>query len=88
MVSKYLGYRYLWIDSLCIIQDDHQDWQRESGRMADVYSNADLVLGATSAAKVQPKEKVGAGSDAGRPALSLEAQHGRAVLQTAALPAL
>jgi len=48
VVSKYLG--YLWIDSLCIIQDHHRDWQRESGHMADVYGNADLVLGATSAA--------------------------------------
>ena len=48
-VAKHLGYRYLWVDSLCIIQDDHRDWQYESGRMADVYGNADLVIGATSA---------------------------------------
>jgi len=49
-VTKHLGYRYLWIDSLCIIQDDDRDWERECGRMADVYGNADLVIAATSAA--------------------------------------
>ena len=49
-VCRYLGYRYLWIDSLCIIQDDNKDWERESGLMAVVYGNADLVIGASSAA--------------------------------------
>jgi hypothetical protein len=40
----------MWIDSLCIIQDDTEDWERESGLMATVYGNADLVIGATSVA--------------------------------------
>jgi hypothetical protein len=48
-VAKSLGYQYLWIDALCIIQDDPQDWQREASRMAHVYGNADLVLTASSA---------------------------------------
>ncbi|KAI1458744.1 heterokaryon incompatibility protein-domain-containing protein [Annulohypoxylon moriforme] len=39
--------RYLWIDSLCIIQDDANDWEQEAAQMADVYRNAHLVLGAT-----------------------------------------
>lgn len=38
--------RYLWIDSLCICQDDSQDWAHESGHMADVYSNAYIVIAA------------------------------------------
>jgi Pyruvate/2-oxoacid:ferredoxin oxidoreductase delta subunit len=42
-----LGLRYLWIDSLCILQDDVEDWELESGRMADVYSGAYVVFGAT-----------------------------------------
>ena len=34
----YLGVRYIWIDSLCIIQDDPDDWRVESLTMQDVYS--------------------------------------------------
>lgn len=49
-VTRYLKIQYLWIDSLCIIQDDSLDWEREAARMADVYGFAYLVLGASSAA--------------------------------------
>ncbi|TGJ81909.1 hypothetical protein E0Z10_g6844 [Xylaria hypoxylon] len=48
-VVRTLGLRYLWIDSLCIIQDDAEDWRNEAGRMAGVYRNAHLVLSATRA---------------------------------------
>lgn len=36
-VTRYLGMRYIWIDSLCIVQDDVLDWECEAARMADVY---------------------------------------------------
>ena len=36
-VTKFLGIRYLWIDSLCIIQDSVTDWQHEIARMGDIY---------------------------------------------------
>lgn len=39
-----LGYRYLWIDSLCIIQHDEIDWAHEARLMATVYGNADCNL--------------------------------------------
>ncbi|KAK0750884.1 heterokaryon incompatibility protein-domain-containing protein [Schizothecium vesticola] len=42
--------RYLWIDSLCIIQDSTADWEKECGRMAEVYSNSFLTIAATRAA--------------------------------------
>jgi hypothetical protein len=45
-VTRHLGLKYLWIDALCIVQDDQEDWERESGNMAAVYQNAYLVLGA------------------------------------------
>lgn len=45
-ITRRLGLRYLWIDSLCICQDDTEDWARESGLMADVYSNAHVVIAA------------------------------------------
>lgn len=46
-VTLRLGYRLIWIDSLCIIQDDEADWERESACMADIYKNAVLVVAAT-----------------------------------------
>jgi hypothetical protein len=47
-VTRSLGQRYLWIDSLCIIQKDEEDWAREARRMADVYGNALCTLSALS----------------------------------------
>lgn len=38
--THFLGFRYLWIDSLCIIQDLPSDWAFEAARMAAVYINA------------------------------------------------
>jgi hypothetical protein len=48
-VTRELGIRYLWIDCLCIIQGDKDDWELESSRMADVYSNSYLNIAATEA---------------------------------------
>lgn len=39
-VTCALGYQYLWIDSLCIMQKSDSDWQHEASRMAIVYGNA------------------------------------------------
>ncbi|KAL2149788.1 hypothetical protein VTH82DRAFT_8440 [Thermothelomyces myriococcoides] len=47
---RKLGIRYLWIDSLCIVQDDLEDWRREASRMASVYQNAAFVVSAAKAA--------------------------------------
>ncbi|KAK7917749.1 hypothetical protein PG985_011357 [Apiospora marii] len=48
-IVRKLGIRYIWIDSLCILQDDADDWARESARMHDVYSNAYLTIAANHA---------------------------------------
>ncbi|GAB7362985.1 hypothetical protein MBLNU230_g3280t1 [Neophaeotheca triangularis] len=40
---------YIWIDSLCIVQDDIQDWNRESVKMAAVYGCCYLTLAASAA---------------------------------------
>ncbi|KAH6843243.1 heterokaryon incompatibility protein-domain-containing protein [Chaetomium sp. MPI-CAGE-AT-0009] len=48
-VTRGLGLRYLWIDSLCIIQDDPDDWVTEAAKMSQVYSNAALTLSADGA---------------------------------------
>ncbi|EXJ57659.1 uncharacterized protein A1O5_12449 [Cladophialophora psammophila CBS 110553] len=42
--------RYLWIDSLCIIQDSAEDWRQESANMGEIYQNAFCTLAATAAA--------------------------------------
>ncbi|KAM0342610.1 hypothetical protein ACHAPU_009337 [Fusarium lateritium] len=44
LAARTLGYRYIWIDALCIIQDDPDDWDKEASKMKDVYANADLTL--------------------------------------------
>ena len=46
---RKLQLRFLWIDALCIIQDDPADWAREAARMNDVYGSAYLTIAATSA---------------------------------------
>ncbi|KAJ5762977.1 heterokaryon incompatibility protein [Penicillium manginii] len=38
-VTRGLGIRYLWIDALCIIQEDTEDFLREGARMSDIYWN-------------------------------------------------
>lgn len=48
-VARGLGIDYLWIDSLCIIQDDEDDWQSESAKMEQVFSDAYCTIGASSA---------------------------------------
>ena len=45
-----LHIRYLWIDSLCIIQDDISDWEFESANMASIYAGSQLNLAATQSA--------------------------------------
>jgi hypothetical protein len=49
-MTRYLGLRYIWMDCLCILQDDKADWEREAASMADVYANAWLTIAAARAA--------------------------------------
>ena len=43
-VSRLLGFRYLWVDALCIIQDDTADWESQAGQMAAIYSKSHLTI--------------------------------------------
>ncbi|CAM1510990.1 Fc.00g085030.m01.CDS01 [Cosmosporella sp. VM-42] len=43
-LARYLGFRYLWIDALCIIQDSKSDWATESALMGSIYTNAALNI--------------------------------------------
>jgi hypothetical protein len=48
LCSKYRPVRYIWIDSLCIIQDDQNDWLSESAQMFQTYRNSYCNLSATA----------------------------------------
>jgi hypothetical protein len=49
-IVQYLGYQYLWIDSLCIMQDDDDDWKKESALMTQVYGGSQINIAAAGAA--------------------------------------
>ncbi|PQE20746.1 heterokaryon incompatibility protein [Rutstroemia sp. NJR-2017a BBW] len=46
LVCQRLGIRYLWVDALCIIQDDEEDWENESIQMCDIYSGSHITIAA------------------------------------------
>jgi hypothetical protein len=48
-VSRALGIRYLWIDSLCIIQDSETDWEEQCAVMARIYSESIITIAAPAA---------------------------------------
>ncbi|KAH7378382.1 heterokaryon incompatibility protein-domain-containing protein [Phaeosphaeria sp. MPI-PUGE-AT-0046c] len=43
-VTKALGYNYIWIDALCILQDDPGDVRREMSRMGDIYRRSAITI--------------------------------------------
>ena len=45
-VTRALDVRYIWIDSLCIVQDDLEDWEQEAAKMASIYENSFLTIAA------------------------------------------
>ena len=49
-VTRRLEYRYLWIDSLCIIQDSEEDWRKESAMMGKIYKFSQCTIAATRSA--------------------------------------
>jgi hypothetical protein len=48
MLARYLNIRYLWIDSICIVQDDLEDLRTEFSTMSSVYGNATCNILASS----------------------------------------
>ncbi|KAJ5745420.1 hypothetical protein N7520_010602 [Penicillium odoratum] len=46
-LTRRLEIRYLWIDSLCIIQDSREDWLIQSAVMGDIYKGSYLNIAAT-----------------------------------------
>ena len=50
IVAHGLGFRYLWIDALCIVQDDEDDKDNEIPQMRWIFFNADCIIIAATAA--------------------------------------
>ncbi|UNI18319.1 hypothetical protein JDV02_004593 [Purpureocillium takamizusanense] len=50
---RRLGVRRLWIDSLCIVQDDAHDWRQESSKMGTIFNHALVVVAASRSADVE-----------------------------------
>ena len=48
IITHGLGIEYLWIDSLCIVQDDMNDWGKESAEMKNVYGYSYLTIAAAA----------------------------------------
>ena len=47
-ITRQLGIQYLWIDSLCIIQNSRLDWETESKKMGSIYRDALLTISAST----------------------------------------
>ncbi|KAF0328443.1 heterokaryon incompatibility protein [Colletotrichum asianum] len=52
-VTRKLGFRYLWVDAFCIIQDCDRDKEKEVGRMATIYKNAAITIAAGTAERAR-----------------------------------
>ena len=52
VIARHLGFRFIWIDALCIVQDSagSLDWKQESENMDQIYGNASLTIAAAAAA--------------------------------------
>lgn len=46
-VARKLGVEYMWIDSMCIIQDSREDWLQQSAHMCSIYKYALCNIAAT-----------------------------------------
>lgn len=49
VVARSLNISYIWIDSLCILQDSAEDWRTECSTMGQVYQNAICNIAAAAA---------------------------------------
>ncbi|KAI1078222.1 HET-domain-containing protein [Whalleya microplaca] len=47
LVTRRLGFRYLWVDAICIIQDNNEDKMKEISRMGNIYRNATATIAAS-----------------------------------------
>lgn len=49
-ICRELGERYIWIDAVCIIQDDKADWKAQAAQMGSVYANTQFTIATDTSA--------------------------------------
>lgn len=54
LVTHTFDMAYLWVDSLCIVQDDQLDWQEEAARMGSIFTNSELTIVACNVSESRP----------------------------------
>lgn len=52
-ITRDLGFKYIWVDSICIIQDSGEDKAAEISKMHEVYQNATITISADRASDCQ-----------------------------------
>jgi hypothetical protein len=52
-LTRLLGFKYLWIDALCIIQDSQTDKVAETNTMGSIYKNAAIIIAVANSASVE-----------------------------------
>ncbi len=53
LATRQLGFRFLWIDAICIIHDNVDDLEREARQMGAIYANATITLSAHDSEDLQ-----------------------------------
>ena len=48
-IAQRLAIKYIWIDCLCILQDDADDWEREAKKMGEIFESACVTIVALAA---------------------------------------
>jgi hypothetical protein len=49
MVARQLEVKYLWVDAICIVQDDASDWEQEAAKMGTIYMHSYCTIAAHAA---------------------------------------
>lgn len=48
VITRELGLSHIWVDSICIVQDDPEDWASEATRMSHIYRQAYVTVAAAA----------------------------------------
>lgn len=71
-ICHNLGIRYIWIDALCIVQDDEADWEREAMRMGEIFEGSVCTIAAVDSLDAQGEMDHGLFMPRCRPRMSIE----------------